>query len=400
MIPAGLRTIAQLWLSILLTERIEKLTNWKIPLFDINFGPEEQEVVAEVLQSGWLTMGPKTQTFEQRFAQVHGSPHGIAVSSCTAALQLAFAALGIGAGDEVIMPSMTFVASANAAAVCGATPIFADIVCEAEPTIDPDHIASLITPRTRAILVVHYAGYACRMDEIMQIADRHHLPVVEDCAHAPQVQHNGRYLGAIGAIGCFSFFSNKNMTTAEGGMALTHDEQLASSMRLLRSHGMTTGTWERHNERPQDYDVVDFGWNFRIDELRAALGLVQLEKVAQANARRAELTSRYRSLLSEVPDVQVAFQHNLAASACHILPLLTRDLENRKVIEHKLNQARVQTSHHYPPVHLFKKYRDEFNYQEGMLPYSESFSAKEITLPLYPDMSNAHIDYIVNSLHA
>ncbi len=238
------------------------------------------------------------------------------------------------------------------------------------------------------------------MGEIMQIADQHQLPVVEDCAHAPRVQHSGRYLGAIGTIGCFSFFSNKNMTAAEGGMALTHDEQLASSMRLLRSHGMTTGTWERHNERPQDYDVMEFGWNYRIDELRSALGLAQLEKVDQANARRAELTSRYRSLLSEIPDVQVAFEHNLTASACHILPLLARDFESRKVIEHQLNQARVQTSHHYPPVHLFQKYRDAFHCQEGMLPHSESFAVKEITLPLYPDMSNDQIDYIVNSLRA
>ncbi len=374
------------------------MTDWKIPLFDINFGPEEQEAVAEVMQSGWLTMGPKTKTFEQRFAELHGSMHGIAVSSCTAALHLAFAALGIGAGDEVIMPSMTFVASANAAAVCGATPVFADILSEDEPTIGPEHVASLITPRTRAILVVHYAGYACQMDEIMRIAERHHLPVVEDCAHAPRVQHRGRYLGAIGTIGCFSFFSNKNMTTAEGGMALTHDEQLANRMRLLRSHGMTTGTWERHNERPQDYDVMEFGWNYRIDELRSALGLAQLEKVDQANARRAELTSRYRSLLCEIPDVQVPFQHNLTASSCHILPILTRDFESRKVIEHKLSQARVQTSHHYPPVHLFQKYRNAFHCREGMLPNSESFAVKEITLPLYPDMSNDQIEYIVNSL--
>src|SRR5262249_36553614 len=254
------RTSSPCIATSLTLDRLQTLNTWRVPFADTDIGPDELRAVAEVVQSRWLTMGPKTEQFEQEFAALHGAPHAIAVSSCTAALHLAYTALGIGSGDEVIMPAMTFVATANAAVVCGARPVFADIISEDEPTIDPRHLESLITPRTRAIAAVHYAGYACRMDKILEVAERHHLPVVEDCAHAPLVRYGVSHLGSLGAIGCFSFFSNKNMTTGEGGMAVTRDEKLAARIRVLRSHGMTSGTWARHNERPADYDVLQPGW--------------------------------------------------------------------------------------------------------------------------------------------
>jgi dTDP-4-amino-4,6-dideoxygalactose transaminase len=371
-----------------------KLNSWKVPLSDIDIGPDEIEAVAEVMRSRWLTMGPRTEQFEQAFANLHGAAHAVAVSSCTAALHLAYAALDIGPGDEVIMPAMTFVATANAAVVCGATPVFADIIGEDEPTVDPNQVASLITPRTRAIAVVHYAGYACRMNEIMALAERHQLPVVEDCAHAPVVRHGDRYLGTVGAIGCFSFFSNKNMTTGEGGMVVTRDDELASRIRLLRSHGMTTGTWARHNERPADYDVLEAGWNYRIDEIRSAIGLVQLRKLAGANAARAGLTAQYRRRLEQAPGAAVAFRDYSGDSAHHILPLVAADPVIRKGIVDKLAEAGVQTSHHYPPIHLFKLYGERFGCRQGQLPLTESFATREITLPLYSKMTTADVNYV------
>lgn len=370
------------------------MNNWKIPLSDIDIGPDEIEAVAEVMRSRWLTMGPRTEQFEKAFTNLHGAEHAIAVSSCTAALHLAYAALRIGPGDEVIMPAMTFVATANAAVVCGATPVFADIIGESEPTVDPDHVESLITPRTRAIAVVHYAGYACRMNEIMALAERHRLPVVEDCAHAPLVRHGDQYLGTVGAIGCFSFFSNKNMTTGEGGMVVTRDDELASRIRLLRSHGMTTGTWARHNERAADYDVLEAGWNYRIDEIRSAIGLVQLRKLAGANAARADLTAQYRKRLEQADGATVAFGGYRGDSAHHILPLVAADPVIRKGVVEKLAEAGVQTSHHYPPIHLFKLYRERFGCRQGQLPVTESFATREITLPLYSTMRTADVGYV------
>jgi dTDP-4-amino-4,6-dideoxygalactose transaminase len=370
------------------------LSNWKVPLADIDIGPEEIEAVAEVMRSRWLTMGPRTEQFEQGFAVLHGAEHAVAVSSCTAALHLAYASLGIGPGDEVIMPAMTFVATANAAVVCGATPVFADIISENEPTVDPDHVESLITARTRAIAVVHYAGYACRMNQIMALAERRRLHVVEDCAHAPLVRHGDDYLGTVAAIGCFSFFSNKNMTTGEGGMVVTRDDELASRIRLLRSHGMTTGTWARHNERPADYDVLEAGWNYRIDEIRSAIGLVQLRKLAAANAARADLTAQYRRRLEQAHGAAVAFRDYCGDSAHHILPLVAADPLVRKGIVDKLAEAGVQTSHHYPPIHLFKLYRERFGCRPGQLPVTESFASREITLPLYSTMRTADVDYV------
>lgn len=374
------------------------LTDWKVPLSDIDIGSEEIEAVTQVIRSGWLTMGPKTEEFEREFARRHKARFAIAVSNCTAALHLSYLALGISAGDEVIMPSMTFVATANAAVACGAKPVFADIICEDEPTIDPNHVASLITPRTRAIVVVHYAGYACRMDEIIRVAAEHSLPIVEDTAHAPAVRYREGYLGTLGASGCFSFFSNKNMTTGEGGMIIAQDEQLASRIRLLRSHGMTSGTWKRHNERPQGYEVLAAGWNYRIDEMRSALGLVQLAKLEQANARRAELVERYRAGLEGLDGARVAFEDYSAQSACHILPLVASDDSVRQEIVRALTDARVQTSHHYSPVHLFQFYKEQFGYNSGMLPRTESFAAREITLPLYARMTTDDVDYVTKAI--
>lgn len=372
------------------------MTEWKIPLTDLDVDEEEIEAVTQVIRSRWLTMGPRTDEFERTFAKYHAVQHAVAVSSGTAALHLAYAAVGVRPGDEVVMPSLTFVATANAAVMCGAKPVFAEIIDLREPTIDPSHVSALITPRTRAIVAVHYAGYPCRTAELADIARRQGVALIEDCAHAPGLLVGNRHLGTWGTIGCFSFFSNKNMTTGEGGMTVTDDASVAERIRRLRSHGMTSGTWKRHHERPQDYDVLEPGWNYRTDEIRSAIGLVQLGKLSEANRRRAEITHSYRERLRGVEFVAVAFEAKSGVTAAHILPLLANDGATRQAVVGALADAGVQTSHHYPPVHLFSHYRERFGYRAGMLPKTELFAACEATLPLYRSMRGDDLEYIAN----
>src|SRR5437764_1488219 len=230
---------------------------WTIPLSDLDFGPEEQQAVHNVLASKWLSMGEVTETFERHFAAFLGVPYAVAVSSGTAALHLALAALGIRAGDEVIVPSLTFVASVNAVLYVGATPVFADITSLNDFSIAPQAIEEAITPATKAVMVVHYGGYPADMAAIATAIAGRNIAVVEDAAHAPGAQLDGRSLGSFGDVGCFSFFANKNMTTGEGGMLITPRQDVYERVRRLRSHGMTTVTWDRHRGHASSYDVID-----------------------------------------------------------------------------------------------------------------------------------------------
>jgi dTDP-4-amino-4,6-dideoxygalactose transaminase len=370
------------------------LTEWRIPLSDLEMGEEELEAVAGVLRSRWLTMGPRTQEFEQAFARHHEVDHAIAVSSATAALHLACATLDLSPGDEVILPANTFVATANVAVLCGAQPMFADIVDAGEPNIDPDHAAALITSRTRAIVVTHYGGYPCRMEELASLARRHGLVLVEDCAHAPGVRFGERFLGNWGSAGCFSFFSNKNMSTGEGGMVTTSDPKRAERIRLLRSHGMTSGTWKRHHERPQGYDVLEVGWNYRIDEMRSAIGLVQLSQLDRRNARRREIVALYRTLLADVAGAALCFDGQPQPTAAHLASLVVAEPATRQRVVTALTEAGIQTSNHYPPIHLFTGYRERFGYRDGMLPKAESFATRQITLPLSAALRDEQVDSV------
>src|SRR4030066_2249942 len=254
--------------------------DWSVPLADLDYGLEEEEAVLKVLRSKWLTMGAITQEFEAQFSRLIGSKYAIAVSNATEALHLACLALGIGPGDEVITPSLSFVATSNAVLYTGADVRFADIIGPDELNIDPEEIVRQITPRTKAIMIMHYAGYPCRMREIIAVAEKFGVPVIEDAAHAPGASLDGKAMGTWGTIGCFSFFSNKNLSTGEGGMLVTDREDVAAKVHLLRSHGMTTLTYDRHHGHAYSYDVVGLGYNYRIDEIGSALGLRQPKKMA------------------------------------------------------------------------------------------------------------------------
>jgi len=358
---------------------------WRVPLADLDFGREEEQAVLSVLRSKWLTMGAVTRKFEDAFSKLTGSKHAIAVSNATEALHLACLVLGIGAGDEVIVPSLSFVATANAVLYCGAEVRFADIIGPKELTINPESIAQMITPKTKAIIVMHYAGYPCRMTEIKAFADQHHLPIIEDAAHAPGASLGGKALGTWGDVGCFSFFSNKNLPTGEGGMVITNRDDLAEKIRLQRSHGMTSLTYDRHKGHAFSYDVVDLGFNYRIDEIRSALGLVQLNKLMGNNEQRGALTHRYWDLLCDM-DIGLPFsQTEQGTPAYHIFPILLPKQAKREEFMMGLRDAGVQSSIHYRPIHTFSYYQDR--YTENHLPVTEDLSWREVTLPLFPTMT-------------
>jgi len=371
--------------------------SWKIPLSDVDFGNEELQAVQSVIQSGWLTMGGVTQEFENEFEKYTGAKHALAVTNCTAGLHMACMAIGLNPGDEVILPALTFVATANAVRYTGAVPVFADVIGDQDFNISVDSIEAQITERTRAIIVVHYAGYACDMPHIMEVARAHNLFVIEDCAHAVGSWVNDRHLGTWGNIGCFSFFSNKNMTTGEGGMVTTNDEELHEKLRLLRSHGMTSLTWDRHKGHAWSYDVVELGYNYRIDEIRAALGLEQLKKLDRNNKRRRELVNLYRELLQELkPGIVVPFGNHSGISAAHIMPILLPMKFDRNSFMDRMKSEGVQTSIHYPPIHHFTSYRGQYN--EIKLPKTDQVANREVTLPLFPKLSEEDVIKVVRSV--
>lgn len=369
--------------------------NWRVPLADLDYGPEEEIAVQQVLRGKWLTMGAITRDFEDRFADFVGAKHAIAISNATAALHLACLALDIGPGDEVIVPSLTFVATANAVLYTGAQVRFAEIIGPGALTISPKAIESQITPLTKAIMVMHYAGYPCPMKAVMEIAARHGLAVIEDAAHAPGASLDGISLGTWGDAGCFSFFSNKNLSTGEGGMLVTNRDDIAEKARLLRSHGMTNLTWNRHQGHAYSYDVVALGYNFRMDEIRAALGLVQLGKLPANNVRRGELTEKYCHGLARV-GVGLPFRDSVGIPAYHIFPILLPEGANRfQFIEH-MRAAGIQTSIHYPPIHRFQAYREKF--PDLQLPITEQAASREVTLPLFPTMTEDQVDFVVKTV--
>lgn len=369
--------------------------DWRVPLADLDFDETEEKAVLDVLRSRWLTMGSVTQEFESAFAHAIGARHALAVSNATVALHLACLALGIGPGDEVIVPSLTFVASANAVLYTGARVVFADILGDEELSISPVEVEKLITSRTKAILPVHYGGYPCRMDDLVEIARRHGLAIIEDAAHAPGAGLNGKYLGTWGEIGCFSFFSNKNLSTGEGGMLVTDRDDLAERVRLLRSHGMTSLTWDRHHGHAYSYDVIELGYNYRIDEIRSALGLVQLSKLQANNARRKAITRQYWQALGD-HGVGLPFRRAAGESSYHIFPILLPHGADRKNFIDAMRSSGVQTSIHYPPVHTFQYYRER--YPDVSLPVTEMTAAREVTLPLFPTMSSQAVQTVIEAV--
>jgi dTDP-4-amino-4,6-dideoxygalactose transaminase len=369
---------------------------WTVPLADVVVPEEDIAVVADVYRSGWLSMGPETAALEREFAAYVGARHALAVANGTAALHLICAAAGLGPGDEVVVPSMTFVATVNAIAYTGATPVFADVVSLTEPWLDPRAVEAALTERTRAVMTMAYGGHPGRTVALAALAGERGLVLLEDAAHAAGSRVGGRHLGTFGRAGAFSFFSNKNLAVGEGGMVVTDDDEAAAQMRLLRSHGMTTLTWDRHRGHASGYDVVQLGFNYRIDEPRAALARRRLARLDADNARRAQLDGRYRDLLADIDGLTPALSPTTDVRlAHHLFTIVLEDGIERERFREALAARGIQTSVHYPPAHRFSIYA-----WAGDLPVTEAYGARSVSLPLFATMTTVQQDEVVNAIRA
>jgi dTDP-4-amino-4,6-dideoxygalactose transaminase len=372
------------------------MPQWTVPLADVVVPEEDIAAVADVYRSGWLSMGPETEALEREFAAYTGAAHALAATNGTAALHLICVAAGLGPGDEVVVPSMTFVATVNAIAYTGATPVFADVVSLTEPWLDPAAVEAVLTDRTTAIMTMAYGGHPGRTAALAQLAREHGLIVLEDAAHAIGSRLGDRHLGTFGLAGAFSFFSNKNLAVGEGGMVVTDDDDVAARMRLLRSHGMTTLTWDRHRGHASAYDVVELGFNYRIDEPRAALGRRRLARLDDDNARRAELDARYRELLAGVDGLAPALPIAEGARlAHHLFTIVLDEGVDRARFRETLAVRGVQTSVHYPPAHRFS-----IHATDAELPVTDAYGDRAVTLPMFATMTIDQQNEVVEAVRA
>lgn len=365
---------------------------------------EEEEIraVVEVLRSGWLTTGPRVREFEAEFARYTGARHAVAFSSCTAALHLALAAIGIGEGDEVILPTMTFASSGEVVLYFKAKPVLVDCQKGAFHA-DPEQIARAITSRTRAILPVHYAGVPCDMDPILEIARRHGLKVIEDAAHALPSRYKNRMVGTLGDITCFSFYATKTLTTGEGGMATTEDAELAEHMRRLSLHGISKDAWKRYTaEGTWRYDILEIGYKYNLTDLQASLGLAQLAKCDAMLARRRALAKRYTNALAPLEAFEVLPVPEDAQHAWHLYVVQVNSsalrIDRNRMIE-ELKSRGIGTSVHFIPLHLHTLYQKQLGYRGGRFPNAEECFERAISLPIYPAMSDEDSNRVIEALY-
>jgi dTDP-4-amino-4,6-dideoxygalactose transaminase len=366
-----------------------------LPFHRPSLGPEEEAEVLDTLRSGWLTTGPKTQRFERDFASYLGARHALGVTSCTAAMHLALVAMGVGPGDEVITSPITFPATANVIVHVGATPVFVDVE-PATLNLDVNQVEARITDRTRAIIPVHMAGQPCRMDALMALARRHGLAIVEDCAHAIESTLCGRHVGTWGDAGAFSFYATKNITTAEGGMVVTENTELAERIQILRLHGISRDAWKRYgHEGFRHYETLAAGFKCNMYDLQAALGLAQLPKIETFWARRRHIVQAYDEAFAALSSIQrletrgpVRHSHHL-----YIIILRTEALSrSRDEILDAIQRENIGVGVHFRAVHLQPFYRERFGFKPGQLPAAEYAAERIISLPLYPELSDRDVE--------
>ena len=357
--------------------------------------------VVDSLKSNWVTKGPKTVEFEKRFAAFVGAKHAIAVNSCTAGLHTALIAAGIGEGDEVITTPMTFAASANVIIHAGATPVFVDIDT-ATMNIDYTKIEEKINPRTKAIIPVHMAGLPCQMDEILAIARKYNLFVLDDAAHAVYTQYKGKMIGSIGDATAFSFYATKNLMTGEGGMITTNDDDLAERMRVYSLHGMSRNAWNRYAEKGSWFYEINYpGYKYNMTDIQAALGMSQLAKLDTMQTRRELIVKRYQEAFSKMPEIEIPVDKDYARHAWHLyiikLNLEKLSIDRSQFIE-ELKEENIGTSVHFIPVHLHPYYRETYGYKRGDLPQAEAVFDRILSLPLFPKMSDQDVEDVINAV--
>jgi dTDP-4-amino-4,6-dideoxygalactose transaminase len=374
-------------------------------------GEEEIAEVVDSLRSGWITTGPKTRRFEEEFREYIGARHAIAVNSCTAGLHIALAALGIGPGDEVIVPTLTFCSTANIVVHLGARPVLVDV--GEDFNVTPEAIERAITSRTRAIIPVHYGGQPCDLDAIYSLASRHNLPVVEDAAHAVGAAYHGHKIGSDSlrpaasdprVVACFSFYATKNMTTGEGGMITTADDELADRMRLLSLHGMSRDAWKRYTTTGSwYYEVLLPGYKYNMTDIQAALGIHQLRKLDDFIAIRQHYARMYDEGFADMLEVERPIIHSDRTHTYHLYAIrlnLERLTIDRAQFIEELKALNIGTSVHFIPVHLHPYYRDTFGYRPGDFPVAERLYERIISLPLFPRMTEHDVQDVIHAVKA
>ena len=395
------------------------MTIRNIPFARAAIDTEEFKAVQDVLESGWITTGPKVKQFELEFAKYIGVKHACAVSSCTAAMHASLVALGIGANDDVITTVMTFPSTANTIVHCGATPVFCDIderTCNIDP-IKIEHmivnnyeynkhtqsLKSIYTNNTlKGITIVHYAGLSCDLFKIREIAKKYNLFILEDVAHAVGASYEGNKTGSLGTLGCFSFYATKNMTTAEGGMITTNDEDLVKKLRLITNHGITKDSWSRYGSSSVwNYDVLLPGYKYNMTDIQAALGLVQLAKIDLMNEARKKLVQLYLTLLDDVPGITSIQGNKFDNHAHHLFPILVDSTVfgiNRDTLSNELTKRGIGNSVHFIPLSLQTFFREKFNYKQGDFPVAESIFSSILSLPLSPNLTEDDINFVVSNI--
>jgi len=372
-----------------------------IPFCEPTIEKEEIDEVTSALKEGWVTMGPRVDKFENSFKDYINVKGAVAVSSCTAALALSLTALGIKKGDEVITTPLTFASVANEIIHRGAKPVFVDIDKEVF-TIDPKEIEENITDKTKAIIPVHYAGHPCDMDKIMKIANDNNLYVIEDCAHSPGALYKNKQTGSFGDFGNFSFYSTKNITTGDGGMITTNNEEIIPLLKKLRLHGMSKDAWKRYEKKGTwYYEINELGFKSNMTDIQAALGLAQLKKIDDFNKKRREQAEYYIKNLKDINAIILQKEKDNVYHVRHLFPILLKKeklkISRNEFIE-KLKEKNIGTSVHFIPLHFQPLYQKMFGYKKGDFVNTEYVYERLISLPIYPKLTIKQLDYIINSI--
>lgn len=371
----------------------------KVPYFVPSISLNDKKEVVKALDSRWLTNGPNLKNFEKKFKKFVETKYAIGVGNATQSLHLSMQSLGIGTGDEVIVPTFTFAATANAAIYCGAKPIFVDVHYDTF-NMNPSEVKKKITKKTKAIIPVHYGGQSCDMDEILSLSKKYELRVIEDCAHALGTSYKNTKCGNMGIVGCFSFYPTKIITTGEGGMVTTNSNEIYNKIKILRSQGMNISPDEREKKAKWRYDIVDLGYNYRLDEIRSSLGVSQLRRVCEFNKKRIKIAKKYHKLISKIKGICIPKNKE---ERNHIYHLYTIKIENeyqltRDELFQKLYKNGIGTSVQYFPLHLMSYYKKNYFHNSSEFPVANDLKDKVLCLPIYPDMKSKDIEYVVENL--
>ena len=371
----------------------------KVPFVVPNIELSDKRAIETALKSNLLTDGPILRKFENKFCKFTGSKYAIGVSNATSALHLSLKSLGIGKGDEVIIPNITFVATANAVLYVDATPVLVD-VNDHDINISIKSIEKSITKKTKAIIPVHFAGKSCDMLAIQKIAKKNNLEIIEDCAHALGTKFNKTHVGNFGKTGCFSFYPTKNLTTFEGGMVITNSKKIASKIRRMRNHGINKSLKERFSTGyPWDFDVSELGYNFRLDEIRSSLGLNQLKRLHKMNKLRQDASRYYKKQLKSINGIQLLDDPNLKNNSCHlfVIKILKNFIMDRNLLFKYLLKNGIRTSVHYKPLNKFSFYKTKSKIYSS-LEVSEQLYSKILSLPLFPQITKRELDLVINAI--